>query len=185
MTYSHSRRQLSGKISRRALLVEGLAAAGIGAAGAVLRDYLHERSRKARVFIAKAASYSADLVTPIMDGLRSLGIGPGEIRGKRILLKPNFVETMPGTVHICTRPEVVFAAVEVFRKLGAATVLIGEGPGHCRDTTRVLEEAGMAEALVEHKTPFVDLNNDDLILRPNAGRVRVGDARDTWLPTLT
>ncbi len=165
--------------------MEGLAAVGIGTAGAVLRDYLDRRSRKARVFIAKAASYDADLVTLIADGLRSLGVGPGEIRGKRILLKPNFIETMPGTVHICTRPEVIFAAVEVFRKLGAAAVLVGEGPGHCRDTTRVLEEAGMAEALVEHKTPFVDLNNDDLILRPNAGRVRVGDVRDTWLPTLT
>jgi len=174
--------------------VEGLAAVGIGTAGAVLRDYLHQRSRKARVFIAKAASYNADLVSLMADGLRSLGIGPGEIRGKRILLKPNFVETMPGTIHICTRPEVVFAAVEVFRRLGAAAVLVGEGSGHCRDTARVLEEAGMAEALVEHKTPFVDLNNDDLILRPNAGRVRVEGvppsnrgqvARDTWLATLT
>jgi uncharacterized protein (DUF362 family) len=194
MTQSHPTRRSSGKISRRALLVEGLAAAGIGAAGAVLRDYLDQRSRKARVFIGKAASYNADLVTLLADGFRSLGIGPGEIRGKRILLKPNFVETMPGTFHICTRPEVVFAAVEVFRKLGAAAVLVGEGPGHCRDTTRVLEEAGMAEALAEHKTPFVDLNNDDLIIRPNAGRIRVPgappatdgeDPRDTWLATLT
>jgi uncharacterized protein (DUF362 family) len=149
--------------------VEGLAAVGIGTAGAVLRDYLHHRARKARVFIGKAATYDADLVSLIADGLRHLGIGPGAIRGKRILLKPNFVETMPGTAHICTRPEVVFAAVEVFRKLGAATVLIGEGPGHCRDTERVLDEAGMAEALVAHKVTFVDLNNDDLILRPNAG----------------
>jgi uncharacterized protein (DUF362 family) len=174
----HLKRQPAGKITRRALLVEGLAAVGIGTAGAVLRDYLHQRARKARVFIGKAASYNADLVSLIADGLRSLGIGPGEIRGQRILLKPNFVETKPGTMHICTRPEVVFAAVEVFRRLGAATVLIGEGPGHCRDTVRVLEEAGMAEALVEHKTTFVDLNNDDLILRPNAGG-RNG------LPTLT
>jgi uncharacterized protein (DUF362 family) len=185
VSHSHSREQPLGKITRRALLVEGLAAAGIGTAGAVLRDYLDRRARKARVFIGKAASYNADLVSLLADGLRSVGIGPGEVRGKRILLKPNFVETRPGTMHICTRPEVVFAAVEVFRKLGAATVLIGEGPGHCRDTTRVLEEADMAEALVEHKTPFVDLNNDDLTIRPNAGRVRVGDARDTWLATLT
>ena len=169
MTDSHLKRQPSGKITRRTLLVEGLAAAGVGTAGAVLRDYLHQRARKARVFIGKAASYNADLVSLIADGLRHLGIGPGEIRGKRILLKPNFVETMPGTVHICTRPEVVFAAVEVFRKLGAATVLVGEGPGHGRDTARVLEEADMAEALTEHKVTFIDLNNDDLILRPNAG----------------
>ncbi len=169
MADSHMKRQPSGKISRRALLVEGLAAAGIGAAGALLRDYYHERQHKAKVFIAKAASYQVDLVSPIMAGLRGLGIGPSEVRGKRILLKPNFVETMPGTIHICTRPEVVFAAVEVFRKLGAAAVLIGEGPGHCRDTDRVLDEAGMIEPLVEHKTPFVDLNNDDLVIKPNAG----------------
>jgi uncharacterized protein (DUF362 family) len=185
MTDLHPRRQPTGKITRRALLVEGLAAVGIGTAGAVLRDYLQQRARKARVFIGKAASYNADLVSLIADGLHSLGIGPGEIRGKRILLKPNFVETRPGTVHICTRPEVVFAAVEVFRRLGAEAVLVGEGPGHCRDTVRVLEEAGMAEALVEHRVTFVDLNNDDLILRLNAGRLRIGDARDTWLPTLT
>jgi uncharacterized protein (DUF362 family) len=159
-----------GKISRRALLVEGLAAVGIGTTGALLRQHLHERSRKAKVFIAKAPSYSADLVSPIAAGLRGLGIGPAEVRGKRILLKPNFIETQRGTIHICTRPEVIFAAVEVFRKLGAASVLVGEGSGHCRDTARVLEEADITEALVEHKTPFVDLNNDDLIVRPNAGR---------------
>ncbi len=169
MTHSHPTRQWAGKISRRVLLVEGLAAAGIGTAGALLRNSYHERQGKTKVFIAKAASYQADLVSPIMAGLRGLGIGPGEVRGKRILLKPNFVETMPGTSHICTRPEVVLAAVEVFRKLGAAAVLIGEGPGHCRDTDRVLEEAGMIEPLVENKTPFVDLNNDDLVLKPNAG----------------
>ncbi|MCX5646975.1 MAG: DUF362 domain-containing protein [Phycisphaerae bacterium] len=169
MIRSRLKKQPSGKISRRELLVDGLAAVGIGTTGALLRNYLHERSRKARVFIAKAGSYEADLISPIADGLRSLGIGPAQVRGKRILLKPNFVETQRGTIHICTRPEVVFAAVEVFRRLGAATVLIGEGPGHCRDTDRVLDEAQMAEALVENKTPFVDLNNDDLVVRPNAG----------------
>jgi uncharacterized protein (DUF362 family) len=169
MTDSHWKRQPAGKISRRELLVDGLAAVGIGTAGALLRNYLHDRSHKARVFIAKAGSYEADLVSPIAAGLRSLGIGPAQVRGKRILLKPNFVETQRGTIHICTRPEVIFAAVEVFRKLGAAAVLIGEGSGHCRDTDRVLDEAQMAEALVENKTPFVDLNNDDLVIKPNAG----------------
>ena len=72
MTDSHPKRQLSGKISRRELLVDGLAAVGIGTAGALLRNYLHDRSHKARVFIAKAASYEADLVSPIAAGLRSL-----------------------------------------------------------------------------------------------------------------
>jgi uncharacterized protein (DUF362 family) len=194
MTHSYSTRPPAGKISRRELLVDGLAAVGIGTAGALLRQYYHDRSHKAKVFIAKAASYEADLVTPILAGLHGLGLGPRQVRGQRILLKPNFVETKPGTIHICTRPEVIFAAVEVFRKLGAAAVLIGEGPGHCRDTDRVLEEAGMTEALVENKTPFVDLNNDDLVVRPNAlcGAAEPlplsnsdRAAHDTYLATLT
>jgi len=166
---SDSKRQSSGKLSRRRLLVEGLAATGLGTAGAVARQYVQQWRRKARVFVAKAPSYEVDLVSPIVDGLRSLGLGPRQVRGKRILLKPNFVETLPGTIHICTRSEVIFAAVEAFRKLGAAAVLIGEGPGHCRDTDRVLDEAGVARPLIENRTAFVDLNNDDLVVKPNAG----------------
>ena len=169
MNCSHLEKLASGKISRRALLVDALAAVGIGTAGALLGEHLLRRQEKTPVFIAKASSYSADLVSIIEAGLRSLGVGPADIRGKRVLLKPNFVETVRGTVHICTRPEVIFAAVEVFRKFGAMSVVIGEGPGHCRDTARVLEEAGVAKPLVEHKTPFVDLNNDDLVIKPNAG----------------
>ena len=168
MTQSPSEKRWLGKISRRRLLADALAAGVIGTAAALVHEDLRQRRRKSRVFIAKASSYSADLVSVIEAGLRGLGIGPREIRGKKVLLKPNFVETMRGTTHICTQPEVIFAAVEAFRKFGAA-VIIGEGPGHCRDTTRVLEEAGMAGALVEHKTPFIDLNNDDLVVKPNAG----------------
>jgi uncharacterized protein (DUF362 family) len=159
----------SGKISRRALLVDGLAAVGIGTAAALLRDRLRPPASKAGVFIAKASSYNANLVSIIEDGLRGLGIGPADIKGRRVLLKPNFIETLRGTVHICTRPELIFAAVEVFRKFGAARVVIGEGPGHCRDTARVLEEADVARPLVEYRVPFVDLNNDDLVVKPNRG----------------
>src|SRR4030042_1684990 len=111
MTHSNPKKQPSGKISRRALLVDALAAVGIGTAGALVRDQIHRRRKKAKVFIAKATSYRVDLVPIIEAGLRSLGISAREIRGQRILLKPNFVETLRGTVHICTRPEGVFAAV--------------------------------------------------------------------------
>jgi len=178
MSPSHPDNRSSGKISRRALLVDALVATGIGTAGALVHDRVRRWRRRTSVFIGKAPSYSVDLASVIDAGLRSLGIGPGQVRGKRILLKPNFVETFRGTIHVCTQPEVVFAAVEAFRKLGAAKVLIGEGPGHCPDTARIIDEARLAESLVEQKTQFVDLNNDDLIVRPNAGG-RNG------LPTLT
>jgi uncharacterized protein (DUF362 family) len=169
MSHSKLGRSESGKISRRALLVDGLVAAGIGTTGVLLREHLRRTPPKAKVFIAKASSYNVNLVSIIEAGLRNLDVGSAEIRGKRVLVKPNFVETLRGAVHINTRPEMIFAAVEVFRKLGASSVIIAEGPGHCRDTARVLEEAEVAKPLAEYKTPFVDLNNDDLVIRPNLG----------------
>ncbi|HNS22867.1 MAG TPA: DUF362 domain-containing protein [Sedimentisphaerales bacterium] len=169
MTHSHPDNRLSGKITRRALLVDALVATGIGAAGALVHDKIQRIRKRTKVFIAKAPSYSVDLASIVEAGLRQLGLGPEQVRGKRILLKPNFVETLRGAIHICTQPELIFGAAEAFRKLGAASVLIGEGPGHCRDTTRVIDEVRLSESLVEQKVQFVDLNNDDLVVRPNAG----------------
>jgi uncharacterized protein (DUF362 family) len=169
MTHSHPDNRFSGKITRRALLVDTLAAVGIVTAGTLIRDQVRRTRKRAAVFIGKAPSYRVDLASLVEAGLRTLGIGPAQVRGKRILLKPNFVETVRGAIHICTQPELIFGAADAFRKLGAASILIGEGSGHCLDTARVLDEVRIAEALVEQKTPFIDLNNDDLIVRPNAG----------------
>ena len=169
MTHSCPSERSAGKISRRQLLAGVLAGGTLGTAGSLLREHLRRRERRTETFIAKVPSYDADLVSVIEAGLRDLGVGPAEIRGKRILLKPNFVETLAGTTHICTQAAVIVAAAEVFRKLGAAGVVVGEGSGHCRDTARVLEETGVAQPLAEHKIPFVDFNNDDLVVRSNAG----------------
>jgi uncharacterized protein (DUF362 family) len=167
---SPSARPPWGKISRRDLLIGTLAGTGIGTAGAAFLGYLQHREDPTETFIARASSYEADLGSIIDAGLEELGVGPAQVRGRRILLKPNLVETLPGTAHICTRPEVVVAAAEAFLRRGAARVIVGEGPGHCRDMARVLEEAGMAQALAAHKLAFVDFNDDDLVVKPNAGR---------------
>jgi uncharacterized protein (DUF362 family) len=119
-----------------------------------------------------------DLTSLILGSLKELGVTPQEIRGKRILLKPNLVETRPGAEHINTHPLVVRAAVEAFLHLGAARVLVAEGVGHRRDTLLVLEESGLAEVLFEDRIPFVDLNGDTVFTVPNTNRA-------TRLATLT
>lgn len=45
-------------------------------------------------------------------------------------------------------------------------MVVGEGPGHQRDTKLVLFESGFEEQLGELKLPFVDLNRDELIKTP-------------------
>ena len=50
------------------------------------------QNRHAEVFIAGVESYMADIAAAVLSGLRELKIGTEEIRGKRILLKPNLIE---------------------------------------------------------------------------------------------
>jgi len=54
-------------------------------------------------------------------------------------------------------PLLIVAAVECFRKLGANSVIVGEGPGHQRDTNLVPSQSGFEKSLHENHIPFVDL----------------------------
>jgi len=86
------------------------------------------------------------------------------IRGKRIVLKPNLVEFDPATA-INTHPMVVHAAYEAFRKLGAAEVKIAEGPGHRRATLDLADAAGYFDTVPQFEDSFTDLNLDSVAKR--------------------
>ena len=158
-----------GITRRQALGLGGLLACGASLAGVVMWWKRYERGKRAGVFIGSAASYEADLVALIGAGLRELGVSRQQVRGKRVLLKPNLVETTLGSGHINTNPAMVVAAAEVFRRLDAAEVFVAEGQGHRRDSWLVLDESGMGRALKEASLRFVDLNHDDVEAMTNLG----------------
>ncbi|HUI44204.1 MAG TPA: DUF362 domain-containing protein, partial [Terriglobia bacterium] len=87
-----------------------------------------------RVAIRKASGYQSDLASLMFETLREFDL---PVAGKRVLLKPNFVEPDPEGI-INTHPAVVAAARECFLRLGARSVLVGEGPGHERDTEAIV-----------------------------------------------
>ncbi len=151
--------------SRRAWLLGGGVAAALAGAGLVR----HWRRERASVFIAKNQSYQSDLVRTIRDGLLACSFVPDSIVGKRVLLKPNLVEPTRESPHMTTHPAIVLAAAEVFRVWGA-TVTVGEGPGHLRDTDMALSESGVGEALDSVKLPFADLNYQEIAWTTNGGR---------------
>jgi uncharacterized protein (DUF362 family) len=157
-------------MSRRRFLQTLLGGAGLIAAGFYLGRRFFLPAWEESVFIAQTGSYQDDLVGKLLSGFRELEVRPDEIKGKRILLKPNLVETSLGASHINTHPLVVRGAVAAFLTLGAAKVMVAEGPGHNHDTLLVLEESGLAEVLWEDKIPFVDLNQDKTYTRINTGR---------------
>jgi uncharacterized protein (DUF362 family) len=112
------------------------------------------------VAILRAASYSDDLLERLWRGAIACGL---EARGRRVLIKPNLVEVVPGApVH--TEAPILAAVVELFEKLGAAEIRIGEGPGHRRDALFLAEEAGYRAAVPRFEARFVDLNRDDVAL---------------------
>ena len=93
-----------------------------------------------------------------IEGLRLFDLS---LRGKTVLLKPNLVEYIPGT-EVNTDPRLVGAAASAFLALGAKSVLVGEGPGHQRDTFLVLAESGLEKELQSRRIRFVDLNRDEI-----------------------
>jgi len=118
---------------------------------------------KSAVAVLKAASYDEDLVAKILEGAKLCGL---DVRGKRVLLKPNLVEFDSATA-INTDVAVVAAALVAFRSLGAAEVRIGEGPGHRRDTLGLAEQARYLHGIPDFEGVFTDLNRDDV--RPVEG----------------
>jgi len=110
------------------------------------------------VFIQKCKSYGEDLPCKILAGIQSCGLA---VKGKRVLLKPNLVEFDSATV-VNTDAAVIAAALDVFQKLGAAEVRIGEGPGHRRDTYDLASDASYRKTIPRFDELFVDLNRDDV-----------------------
>lgn len=110
------------------------------------------------VAVVKASTYSTDLVNRILEGIRECRL---DVRGLKVLLKPNLVEFDPATC-INTNVAVIAAALEAFRTLGAAEVRIGEGPGHRRDTYALAEMARYRTDIPQFDSLFVDLNRDDV-----------------------
>jgi uncharacterized protein (DUF362 family) len=163
MEDSHMRPE--GAVTRRSVLLTGGAVAGM--AGFVrLKRALRPH---ASVFIARGQRYDADLAKTIRDGLNACGLNPAELRGKRVLLKPNLVEPSKAIPHMTTHPAVIIAAAEVFRGHGAE-VTVGEAPGHVRDTLMALDESGVGEALRDGGLRFADLNYEEVAWRRNLGR---------------
>jgi len=139
------------------------------------RDVRPERSH---IAILRADRYSDDLSDLVYRGLRLFDLN---VRGKSVLLKPNIVEYIPGR-PVNTNPQLIGAAAEAFLRLDAASVVVGEGPGHHRDTELLIYETGLHDQLAQRKITFVDLNRDELI--KTKLQANYSGLRELWLPRI-
>ena len=114
-----------------------------------------------RVAVLAVKAYDQPLKDVILRGIKLCEL---QVKGKRVVLKPNLVEFDPKGV-INTNPAVIEAAIDAFRTLGAE-VLVAEGPGHRRDNEYLLSASGLYDVVREHKVSYVDLNTDDVRSTP-------------------
>ena len=163
-------KRLQWSVTRRDVLLAAAAGLVIGSGLLLVPKRYFRMPQQAQSFVGSVADYQQDIAGVITRGVDELGILPAELKGKRVLLKPNLVETALGAPHINTHPLVLRGAIEAFLRLGAASVMVAEGPGHRRDTLAVYEESGLAAVLTEDRIPFHDLNYISGYDLPNAGR---------------
>jgi len=164
---------------RRRSLLGGVAlAATTGLAVQQANRYHIPRRRPHRSHVAILRCDRYEPVQPVIeDGLRLLA---PDLRGKRVLLKPNLVEYARGAA-INTHPMLIAAVIETLRRRGAAAVVVAEGPGHIRDTELLLEESGLQSQFdAVGKVAFVDLNFDPVARVPLT--TGITNLKELWLP---
>jgi uncharacterized protein (DUF362 family) len=169
--------------SRRKFI--GALAMGVsaGAAGGV---FVLRRSRwdreayvkpdRSQVAVIRAEAYDDRLDEVVRRGIALCRL---DVRGRRVVLKPNMVEFDPrGAIN--TNPALVAAAARVFRSLDARDVVVAEGPGHRRDNDHLLDASGLRQTLADVNVRYVDLNTDGVRRIP--ARSRFTGLPDLWLP---
>jgi uncharacterized protein (DUF362 family) len=109
------------------------------------------------VKVTRAPAYSQDIYDTVRHVLAEHKLN---VRGRRVVLKPNLVEFEPESA-INTHPMLVHAAFEAFRELGAS-VTIAEGPGHRRGTLDLADAAGYFQTIPGFEDLFTDLNLDEV-----------------------
>jgi uncharacterized protein (DUF362 family) len=129
-----------------------------------------------RVAIRRVPGYDADLTGILLETLKEFDLA---VRGKTVLLKPNLVAPdLIGAIN--THPALIGAAREAFLKLGAARVVVGEGPAHDRDTEAIVEAIHLRDAIGPLARGFVDLNVDEV--HAVALRTRASRLKELYLP---
>ena len=129
-----------------------------------------------RVAIRRMANYEQDFAAVMYETLCEFDL---PIKDKTVLLKPNLVGLDPlGVMN--THPRVIAAARESFLRLGAAQVLIGDGPAMDRDTEAIIESVRLREFTGPLARTFVDLNVDDV--KRVALSTRASRLKELFLP---
>jgi len=89
---------------------------------------IQEKNMKIPVSMIPCAAYKTDELNRAIASAVELA-GGLEVKGKRVLLKPNILRDAPPERALSTHPEFVRAVIRYVRSAGATRILVGDSPG--------------------------------------------------------
>jgi uncharacterized protein (DUF362 family) len=116
------------------------------------------------VTLLAVPDYGRDLEKEIAAAMTGDGL---VLKGKKVLLKPNFVETHPER-PINTHPAVIAQVAHACLRLGAADVVVGEASGHRRDPWFSVLNPKL-RSILDKRVRCLDLNHGDVAVVANRG----------------
>jgi uncharacterized protein (DUF362 family) len=139
-----------------------LAAWPVAAATGGQAPTVNPPGRLYRVALVPCPDYGPEtLAAAIKAGWRTSS--PPDVRGKRVVVKPNMVDVSPDR-PIHTDPRLVEALIVHLGDLGAREIILAEGTSHNRDAEDLFRRSGY-EALAKRRgVRLMDLNYDDLTI---------------------
>lgn len=84
------------------------------------------------------------------------------VRGKRVLLKPNIGRLTAAGTGVNTHPQVIAAAIDVFRRAGA-DVAVGESPIVGVDVMKAFERSGATRVAQDRDCPLIDMDRREYV----------------------
>jgi uncharacterized protein (DUF362 family)/Pyruvate/2-oxoacid:ferredoxin oxidoreductase delta subunit len=109
----------------------------------------------AKVYLTDCRDYDASQILEKMTaGLSNVGIGPGMLQGKRVLIKPNLLNASLPEKAIVTHPEFFRAALRLVKAWGGKPVM-AESPAF-QPLTRVMKKTGYDRVAVEEGCEVAD-----------------------------
>jgi uncharacterized protein (DUF362 family) len=89
-----------------------------------------------------------------------------DVRGKKVLLKPNTGRKGPARSGLCTHPEVIRGLIYFFQEKGAAEIFVGDGPLFGVDEWEALAASGITEVCQDTGAICVDLDDYQPMIMP-------------------
>ena len=95
---------------------------------------------------------------PYVNTCRALeGVDLSSVRGKRVLLKPNVGRIAPPATGVNTHPDVIAAAIDVFREAGAE-VAVGESPIVGVEVEEAFNRSGVTAIAAARDCPLINMD---------------------------